>query len=232
MADQRIEKWTRWIDGSIKNNVLAMHLHRDAWREVAAILEQNPGLPESYWWEFMLDTYATTQAVAVRRQADRDPQTASLRNLCAELADDASRITRDFWLGLWQEPEDQFMRMLAERQWAENFGGGVGDHLDPDLPTADLERLVEAAGSIKDFVDRHIAHSQSSAVPANVTLQVRDLHNAIDVIGEVFQRYYSLLTASSMVVLVPVIQHDWKAIFRQPWMATGATTREPPKPSR
>jgi hypothetical protein len=64
VADQRIEKWTRWIDGVIKNNVLAMHLHRHAWREVAEILERNPGLPESYWWEFMLDTYATTQGIA------------------------------------------------------------------------------------------------------------------------------------------------------------------------
>jgi hypothetical protein len=50
VPDERIEKWKRWIDGSIKNNVLTMHLHRHAWRELAAVLEKNPGLPESYWW--------------------------------------------------------------------------------------------------------------------------------------------------------------------------------------
>jgi hypothetical protein len=110
------------------------------------------------------------------------------------------------------------MAVLAERQWADNFGGVVGSHLDPEIPSTDLERLTAASASIKDFVDRHIAHSQSEAVPVNVTLQVADLHAAIDVIGDVFQRYYSLLTATGMPILVPAIQHNWKAVFQEPWM--------------
>jgi hypothetical protein len=36
-----------------------------------------------------------------------------------------------------------------------------------------------------------------------------DVHEAIDVIGEVFSRYYPLFTAASMAILEPVIQHDW-----------------------
>jgi hypothetical protein len=219
VADQRIEKWTRWIDGTIKNNVLTMHLHRHAWRELASILEQNPGLPESYWWEFMLDTYATTQAAAVRRQADAHTDAASLRNLVEQVRDDAHRLTPEWWIGLWGEDDDAFGRVIAARQWEENFGGEVVRHLDPAMPSADLERLTNASASIKDYVDRHIAHAQSAAVPAAVTLKVADLHAAIDVIGEVYQRYYTLLTASSMLDLVPVIQHDWTAIFRRPWAA-------------
>jgi hypothetical protein len=81
VADQRLEKWTRWITGTIQGNVHTMHLHRHAWRTVAHMLDENGPLPESYWWEFMFDTYATTQAIAVRRQADRHPDAASLRNL-------------------------------------------------------------------------------------------------------------------------------------------------------
>lgn len=45
----------------------------------------------------------------------------------------------------------------------------------------------------------------------------------IDVIGELFKRYYNLLTASSYVMLEPVIQHDWLAAFRVPWMGSGYT---------
>jgi hypothetical protein len=70
MADQRIETWTEWINGTINNNVLTMHVQRATWREVVEILQANSQLPDSYWWEFMRDTYATTQASAVRRQAD------------------------------------------------------------------------------------------------------------------------------------------------------------------
>jgi hypothetical protein len=52
MADHRIDKWTGWIDGRIKTNVLTMHLHRDAWGKVTNILQKNGQLPDSYWWEF------------------------------------------------------------------------------------------------------------------------------------------------------------------------------------
>jgi hypothetical protein len=38
------------------------------------------------------------------------------------------------------------------------------------------------------------------------------------VIGDLFQRYYSLITASSMAFMEPVIQHDWLAPFRVPWI--------------
>jgi len=34
---------------------------------------------------------------------------------------------------------------------------------------------------------------------------------------------YNLLTASFYVQLEPVIQHDWLAAFRVPWMAAGYT---------
>lgn len=216
MADQRIEKWTRWCDGTIKNNVLTMHLHRDAWREVSKIIEDHGELPDSYWWEFMLDTYVVTQAVAVRRQADTHPDVASLGKLIQEIRDDASLIRREFWIGLWGSDED--WKWQAERGWAEQYAGSVGDHLDPAIPAADFDALTDAAASVKAYVDQHVAHADSSAVSAEVTLAIKDVHDAIDVIGDLFKRYYNLLTASSYAILVPAIQHDWKAVFRVPWI--------------
>jgi hypothetical protein len=44
------------------------------------------------------------------------------------------------------------------------------------------------------------------------------VHEAIDVIGDLFTRYHNLLAANSHVELTPAIQHNWKAIFRVPWM--------------
>jgi hypothetical protein len=217
MADQRIEKWTRWIDGTIKSNVLTMHLHRDTWRETSKILEDNGTLPDSYWWEFMRDTYGHTQAVAVRRQADTHRDAASLGKLIEEVRDDAARITREFWLGLW-DPDGAIDALFAERGWADEYGGSVGLHLDPAIPAADFDALTTAAAEVKEWVDKHVAHADASAVPASVTLTLEDVHRAVDVIGELFQRYYTLFTAASMIELVPVIQHDWRAVFRQPWM--------------
>ena len=45
---------------------------------MSKIIEGNRELPDSYWWQFMFDTYAVTQAVAVRRQADLHKDVASL----------------------------------------------------------------------------------------------------------------------------------------------------------
>jgi hypothetical protein len=40
------------------------------------------------------------------------------------------------------------------------------------------------------------------AVPATVTLYVREVHEVIDLIGTLFNRYYGLLTAAEMGSLV------------------------------
>ena len=57
---------------------------------------------------------------------------------------------------------------------------------------------------------------------AGVTLTLKDVHDAIDVIRDLFKRYYNLLTASSYGSLVPLIQHNWKAVFREPWLRTSS----------
>jgi hypothetical protein len=230
VTDQRIEKWTGWIDGTIKSNVLTMHLQRDAYRNVSEMLSANAdNLPESYWWEFMRDTYGTTQAVAVRRQADIHPDAASLGKLIEQIRDDASRITREFWLGLWSDPDeplnpenmhDKLMLLQAERGWNDQYAGSVGKHLDPAIPSADFDQLRAIASKVKRYVDQHVAHADAAVVSANVTLTLNDVHEAVDVIGDLFGKYYNLLTASFFTEYVPVIQHDWMAAFRVPWMRT------------
>jgi len=62
---------------------------------------------------------------------------------------------------------------------------------------------------------RRALHADAAS-PA-VTLKLQDVHAAIDVIGRLFGRYYSLFTASTMLQLAPVFQDDWKAVFREPW---------------
>ena len=100
MTDSRIAKWLRWLDDEIKPEVITMNLHRHVWREVRGIVERNGSLPPSYWFEFSSDTYATTQAVAIRRQAEVDSRVISLGRLIDEIGGDATRLTRKFWVGL------------------------------------------------------------------------------------------------------------------------------------
>ena len=73
-VDDQVAKWVRWIEGDIKNDVIGMHHRRMVWRDVDEILRANPEVSElpSMFWDFHHDNYATAQAIAVRRQADRD----------------------------------------------------------------------------------------------------------------------------------------------------------------
>ena len=171
-------------------------------------------------------TYATTLAVAVRRQADTHRDVATLGKLIEEIRDDAGRITKEFWIGLWDIGDDELKRWDAERQWAKNFGAG-GDRLEPSIPADDLEALIAAAAKVKHYVDKHVAHADASAVSASVTLTLDEVHETIDVIGELFNKYYGLLTASGWAFLVPAIQYDWKAVFRVPWIGPGTASARP-----
>jgi hypothetical protein len=127
VTDLRIAKWKRWCEGTIYNNVLTMDLHRHVWNEAGEIIEGNAELPDSYWWEFMRDTYATTQAVAVRRQADTHPDAASLGKLIQEIEGDSQRITREWWLGLWDltGPFAELEAARANSGWHTQYGGDM-----------------------------------------------------------------------------------------------------------
>jgi hypothetical protein len=109
-------------------------------------------------------------------------------------------------------------------QWNEVFGDEVGVHLDPAIPAGDLKQLSEGSKAVKKHLDKHIARSEDpglrpkdpGSTPAEATLSLDEVHEAIDVIGEVFTRYYSRFEAAGMVTLEPQIEHDWLAPFREP----------------
>lgn len=103
-----------------------------------------------------------------------------------------------------------------DQGFTERFSGNVGDHADPDLIDADLQALCDEAAAISAYVDRHLAHTDEDPLGALPTYVV--LNAAIDQIGSVFRKYSLLLTASSWWTLVPAIQYDWLAAFREPWL--------------
>ena len=212
--DERVEKWTKWIDGPIKNGVIAVHFHRYIWREIGRIIEEHGDLPDSAFWQYHRDLYAVSQAVAVRRQADLHRDTASLARLLVEIRDDP----QETYARVLDSPLGSRIRAICTASMGLDDGGRTGDHLDPAIPAADLERLLSAAANVKDYVDKHVAHADQRPVAAEASLTFGDLNDAIDVIGKLFQGYYTLFTAAAMTDLEPIMQHDWLAPFRIPWI--------------
>jgi hypothetical protein len=223
----------RWMDGPIKASVITMNHHRQIWRGIEEIIRDHGSLPASAYWEHYFDIYAETQAMAVRRQADTHRGVASLAMILTEVISDPKQLTPEWWVGLWNiEEGDDYERGYARRQWDENYGGQVGVYLDPAIPQADLDRLIVGSAALKDHVDKHIAHSEDPGprpkdpgLTRPEPLKLNEIHDAIDVIGEIFRRYYTLFSASDMVFLEPVIQHAWLAPFREPWIMPNRTPK-------
>lgn len=220
-TDSRITGWTDRVDGAIKVEVVRMHHHKSTWDRVSALLADNQGLPDSYWWEFMFETYAMSQASAVRRQADTRKDVNSLVRLIMDIRKGATALTKSWWVDTLWNPRQPIERMEAERQWGAYFGGAVGDHLDPAIPKADACALETAAAKVKHYVDENIAHTSAAPKEPAVTLELADVHDAMETVDRLFRRYYSLLRCASWTTTTPVEQDDFYAPFRVPWMRPG-----------
>jgi hypothetical protein len=211
-----LERWRGWITGPIRSDLIGMHHRRFIWRRIGEITEANPevGDQPSAFWDFLAQTYAATQAIAIRRQADTNPHVSSLALVIKQMRDNAQALTRDSYVGLFDQSDD----LLVQRghQGFDGLAGG-GDHLDPEIPRADLLALQQAARQVRLYADQHIAHAM-----ANPTMQemptYADLHGAIDAIGEICRKYTVALTAGWWLTWEPVIQGDWQAIFRVAWL--------------
>jgi hypothetical protein len=226
VTDQRIVKWRRWLDQGITSDVYTMHLERFAWDRMAEIIRENADLKEtvSYLWEWMFDVYTKTQAGAVRRQADIDRQVASLGRLIYEIEKTPTLLTRDWYIGLWNEGDDDaYWCKVAEDHWTEEFGGLVGDHFDPAIAGEDLVCLRDGSERVRRYVDQHVAHFDARTIAptrkGSDLPTLNEVHNAIDLIGDLFKKYGHLLTAAGWGSLTPVIQHDWEKVFRMQWLS-------------
>ncbi len=216
MGDSRIEKWLSWCEDEIRPEVLTMYLQRYVFRAVGEIVEAHGSLPPSYYFDYSRDTYATTQAVAIPRQAETSPRVITLGRLITEVASDPERLSRRFWVGLWTN-DDAKRFGLPDSAFTRQFAPQGGDHLDPAIPAADLSRLATVAASIKIYVDQHVAHND--AKPSSGLPNFDDLDASIDLVGHLFKKYANLLTASTWTTLEPAIQDDWQAIFRYAWLS-------------
>jgi hypothetical protein len=222
------ERWRVWLEGAeneaqgrLTSEVIGLHARRVPWRELTRLANRRDlPAPEAYWWEWVVDCYAVTQSIAIRRQLDQSANAVSIGRMLRELADHPETITREVWLATWGSDDDHGL-WLANRQWDEKFADlAEPDALSQDLPANDLEALEDGGRQVRHYVNRHVAHMDhrgSETVPT-----FNDIDDAIDLIGTLFSRYYALMTAASFTDLEPAFQDDWAAPLRTAWLPSPA----------
>lgn len=89
---------------------------------------------------------------------------------------------------------------------------GEGDYIDPQIPAQDFDDLQTKTKSVRDWVNRSVAHlsTRSRKGPP-----LNDVHDAIDVVADLFRKYHTLIMG--VTVQLGVILEPWPTVFRVPW---------------
>jgi hypothetical protein len=220
-ADELYEKWLSLLR-TISGETTQLFLFRDYWRGLVEISEANPDLPPSSFFDALGHWYGTTQAIAVRRQLDKDTRSVSFWRLLTDMAGHPEVMTRERHVALWHvENERDGAREAAAQLANENydkFAGAGEDTIASERTLEDRERLEAIAKPVTGHVNKVVAHTDEKQLAEVVRVTYADLNQAVDELGWLLQKYVSLIEATMLPQVSPTIQEDWKAPFRVPWI--------------
>lgn len=212
IEDALYEKWKAWME-KIYDETVTQFSSRSFYRGVGEIAENNPNIPPSSFFDALGSWYATTQAIAVRRQTDLDKKALSMARLVSSMAANPSVMTRARFASLFGD-EDHWQEHANEQY--DKYAGDGADTIASDRYQSDLDEFLAVAQPIKDYVDRIVAHNDQRELTDLPTFA--DLNAAIDCLEKLLNKYMVLLKATSVPSADPVHQADWKAAFRVAWL--------------
>ena len=205
-----IKDWISSIDEITGQFSRLLNL-REIYEELKTIINGNPTIQKpSSFYSWIYETYSTTIAIGIRRLVYPSQEATCLIKLLSEMGKTPTLLSRQYYVGLYPCGD----KVFAERHYDNLVGPGMAS---PDAKAIenDKNQIAKIVGPIKEYADHHIAHIASSP-PQNVTTW-GDLAKSFTEIERIIQKYRALLKASTGD-LKPVIQGNWKAIFKYPWI--------------
>ena len=210
--DQLYARWVEHIE-TIANDVYSLFHQKHMWAELQQMIRAAE-LPPSVFFESLGAWYASdSKTVAIRRLVDRSAGTISVVRLLGEIANHSTVVTRERHVALWRDAP--WLDQQAHENY-DRFADRTGDRLDRTLVRADQAAVTENVRVIETYVNDHVAHRAER--PSAVRPTYQQMNEAIEAIAEVLRKYASLLRATALVEMEPIIQDDWQAPFRRPWL--------------
>lgn len=213
-----------WLE-SIKFQAYELQHRRELHDGFMAMLEGQDHPDSDIFGDAFHRMYIESQVMVIRRQADDDTRTLSLRRLIGQLEAHRRSFTRTDYTSRWLDGRDPASAHERERLEARMHLQMANDAFDrfTDQPGDEYlggRRLQQDRAdllSITDAVVRHanasVAHVKREAGRAGVTYA--EFHKAIEHLGTMLQRYYLLINQGALVSTTPVIQGDWRGPFRR-----------------
>jgi hypothetical protein len=214
----RYRTFKRWLRGVrvIKDAVYDLGHKRQIYREVTAIIDGNPKLHvPSAFYDWLHCAYITDVTMGIRRLVDWDKRTISFVRLMQDIEHHPEVISRRRFVSKY----DHFLKKYGHRDF-EKFSKPGDEFINPSIVRRHRRELVMSQRKLRDFVNRHIAHTSKAKMRKLPTY--KELDACVDLLGNLLKKYTLLIEQAALIHVVPEIQYDWKAPFRVPWISNAA----------
>jgi hypothetical protein len=184
---ERLAIWRSWVhprakpegwDRNLWDEFYGLQQRRQMWNGYRALLDASPEEaqePARYLTQWVLRNHVETQAIAIRRLADRSKRwdTIALGRLLDEIAD-APQV----------------------------LGARDVDVRGADA-TADANLLEETATNVTIFANKVVAHLDADHAAASRGVRIGDLDEAVDVTIPIWKRWFQAITGEGVWAALP-----------------------------
>lgn len=226
MNPDQLKKWQNWIGdgvtgGSIFHEAMNIELVRNIHVELIDMVANNEELQKpSAFYNVSSFTYGQTLLMFIRRHTETvtNNSNRSLMSLLVEIKNNSDQFTKEYYEGLFIQQvssSDKAITQAASREFNNHFSEYKSDNLSIKTVEEDITILEEINQSSSTFIDKRLAHLDKQEVAIIPT--VKEVEEWCDDILKIIQKYKLLLSAAHFEIKT-TLKHDWKAIFRTPWI--------------
>jgi hypothetical protein len=222
--DQQWARWQKDIERIYKETVYVFE-QRLIFREVMEMFQKNTELQAEggFVWDWLRGMYGRDLVLAIGRELDRNTEVINLIQLMYQLTKRPRVVSRKrFFKMLKLKPPkkknrpfpdaDGHLYQINERWFTENIGAGA--YLDAAKIKKDRNWLEKRCRKVTKYRHKVVAHRSDM----ELTLTIRELHDALDAIEKMLKKYYVLFAGGSLVGAEPAILIPWKKVFTFPWI--------------
>jgi hypothetical protein len=209
-----VARWHGLVE-VVRKELTTLNLQRQFMQEATDIVNGNPRFlahAGRRFIDYTRDWYGTAMAIAYRRQTDRAPESASLRVLLDEMMarPDAYRVetVRPF-MGF---ASDDVIESMVVRTVVPKGATRV----DIAILQKDTNDLIRVGRNVRDFVNKHVAHTDITASKNPLSTTFNDIHAAAVACESIAARWVTALTGPACSFEV-VTQFGWHDVFDFPW---------------
>jgi hypothetical protein len=223
--EQLYQRWTGWLE-VIAGDVFRLRHSQRMWSELVDIVKANQDIPEP--WHVMgwiKNMYGAYLAVGIRAQADTQSNVICLARLLRGVHSRPKIVTRARYTSSYPAEDVEIANLDFD-----SLAGKNRQYVDPAIVKNDLDRLSSISRQTREVVTKHIVHRGEEPAAADVTFD--QLHETLEAVGKLFQKYHQLLTGARYTTTVPVLPYDWKQAFTVAWLPRPVHRWQEPKGSR